>query len=1055
MGLVGKLWFWKCIFRLNRGGRIQFGCLPVSFLLCISMFLICGVTRLAGQSHDEAYFNHLRVQDGLPGNRVYYIQQDYEGFIWFATESGLCRFDGYRFENFTVEDGISKNEVRRLYEDQQHNLWILTQFGLAVKREDTFFIVDTFPRILEKRVLSILQDSASNLWLTTLGDVHRIRRDGQIAHINQRQMGSPRVSPALEFVTQSGEVWLSAGDHFVVMRDTVIDRTVSLTYPIQGSGISFSAATYLSNQNVLYSSSEGLALLDGDAQSSLAIPKSGMPAGFEPQSITAMLEDVNDLVWVASEHNGLMRIRMDGRTLVKEAHMLEGVGVNHLFLDREGNLWVATNDGVYMRSRNATVVRQVEAKKLMADPIVGIKPDRKGHLWLLSNTGRLRINIDGENTSEIDLGSVLEPGEVIANFEILLDESLLVGTNRGLFMYDHDEIRRFYGLGRISTIKQQLSGEILIGSEWDAYRCTKADLSLLEDPEFQDFPNAAFEAKARIDTVLAYPEVQDLLADMDGSVWISLVDGLQHLVQEERIKMVDKNRVFRANVQDMEQSADSCIWIGTNGSGLVVMRRDSVRIINAKKDLPGESINDIFIDGDSAIWIATNNGLGKISGYSFEKDLFPITSWYTQKDGILGTIISQVYRFKGKIYAISPAGLSILNESELAQINIPPPVYIVEVRINDDARKRNPDVHLNYRENNIHFSFTGLTYRNLGRVRFRYRLEGAQEASEGWTETFQTDLIYPGLSPGQYRFEVLAINQEGVSSLEPAYYDFIIDPPFYQRTWFLALLGLFVMMLVFMLFRYIVINQQRDQLQQLVDEKTAVLNANLNELTRANRELEQFAYAASHDLKTPLRTVIGHLQLLEKRYKGRLDEDADEFIAFAVGGAKKMNGMINDLLNYARVGRQRIDFVPVDLNETLLSVRHMLSILIDEPDVELEIADLPTILGIPTQWELLFQNLIENGLKFNHANPKVIRITAEEAPDYWRIYVADNGIGIAEEFQAKIFELFQRLHTTEFPGTGIGLAMCKKIVELHGGSIFIESELGKGTTFCITIAKDV
>ncbi len=1028
------------------------GCMHFFCLFRILLILTGACALLPAQSPNDTYLHHLRVKDGLPSDRVFHIHQDRKGFIWFATESGLCRYDGYRFENFTVEDGISKNEVRRLYEDRQGRLWILTRFELTVLENGIFSVVDTFPRILEKRVLSMQQDSASHLWLTTLGNVHRISPDGHISHFSKGELGAEYVSPVLEFVSPSGEVWLSAGDHFVAMRDTVA-RRIPLTYPIEGSGISYASATYLSSGQVLYSSAAGLVLMSQGEQQTLVVPTGRMMEGFDPASITTLFEDVNRLIWVASDKNGLIQFRIEAGQMIPERHLLPGVGVNHLLPDREGNLWIATHDGVYMRSGNAAAISQTEAARLMPDPISSIKPGKDGRLWIVAKTGRIRVAERLESEDEIDLRTTLNPQEEITDFEMLDDGSLLIGTNQGLLMYENGQARRFYGLGYISTIKLQEGGGIWIGSAYDAYRCTREDLRLLEDPNDFDFPNRAFEVRARIDTLISHPQVQDMLAASDGSVWISQVEGLLHLVNDDRIQMADSSRVFRADVQDMEQAPDSSIWFGTNGSGLIVIKGDAFWVINAERGLPGEVINDVLVDGDSAIWIATNNGIGKISGYSFEENRFPITSWYTQKDGILGASVNQVFRYNEKIYAISAQGLSALNEVALAQIDIPPPVYITEVRIND-GKGGETGMHLDFRENNIHLFFAGLTYRNLGRVRFRYRLEGAK-GDEVWKETFQNNLIYAGLSPGHYRFQVTAVNQEGLESTAPAHFEFVIEPPFYQRVWFLGLIALLIFMLVFLLVRYFMINQQRAQLQRLVNEQTAELNENLNELTRANRELEQFAYAASHDLKTPLRTVIGHLQLLEKRYKGRLDQDADEFIAFAVGGAKKMNVMINDLLNYARVGRQKIDFVPVDLNETLASVRRMLSILLEEPDVMLEVEKLPVIKGIPTQWELLFQNLIENGLKFNHSAPKKIRISAEDTPDYWRVYVADNGIGIAEEYQSKIFELFQRLHTTEFPGTGIGLAMCKKIVELHNGSIFIQSEPGKGTTFCITIAKDL
>lgn len=1023
-------------------------------LLNIMLLLPLLMGTLYAQTQVEESFYHLQVADGLPSEKVYHILQDQAGFMWFATESGLCRYDGYQFKNFTVTNGISKNEIHRMYQAHDSALWILTLSDLAVMQKDLFTIVDTFQGIKTKRVLSLLQDSTHNMWLTTVGNVHMVRPTGEIFHFNQREFEA-KATPGLAFVAETGEVWLSAGDHFYTMLDTSVKQKIPLKYPIQGAGISFSAAAYLSDRKIVYSSQDGLVLMEPDYTQHLAFQSR---EGFDPKAITALLADINHRIWVASASDGVMRFRVEGQQLVKEAHMLEGMGVNHLRLDREGNLWIATaNDGLFMRSRNAAAINVIELPEPQ-EPFLGIvRRDDAENLWFIGERGTIQILEKEGGSRKIDLSADLRVEEHITELEILDDGSLLIGTNKGLLAYRGGKTRRLFGMGRIATIKQLDNGDILLGSAYEAYRCTQADLAMLEDPSNEGFPSSEFEEVARIDPSITYPEVQHMMADLDGSTWISQVNGLYHLIGQERVNLADRNTIFRTNIRDMEQTQDGNVWVATNGSGLIVINTeaDTFHVIDAEGGLPGEVVNDIFLDGDTAIWLATNNGLGKIKDYDFEQREFSLTSWYNQKDGLLDANVTGVQKYDGKLYALTRKGISLLDEAQLNQENIRPPVYIIEVRVNDEKRDLKEELTLSYQENNIHLFFTGLAYRNLGRVRFKYRLEGGKENDEKWKETFQTNLIYAGLAPGEYEFQVIAQNQEGVESVRSAKFSFAIEPPVYQRPWFLALLSLLIMLVIFLLLRYFYINQQRTHLQRLVNEKTAELNENLNELTRANRELEQFAYAASHDLKTPLRTVIGHLQLLEKRYRGRLDSDADEFIAFAVGGAKKMNVMINDLLNYARVGRQKMTFVEVDLNETLASVTRMLGIVINKPNITVSVADLPVITGIPTQWELLFQNLIENGLKFNHSENPEIRVYWEDSPDFWRIFVADNGIGIAEEYQAKIFELFQRLHTTEFPGTGIGLAMCKKIVELHNGSIFIDSKMGSGTTFCITVAKDL
>ncbi|GEM_PF-1901320 len=229
------------------------------------------------------------------------------------------------------------------------------------------------------------------------------------------------------------------------------------------------------------------------------------------------------------------------------------------------------------------------------------------------------------------------------------------------------------------------------------------------------------------------------------------------------------------------------------------------------------------------------------------------------------------------------------------------------------------------------------------------------------------------------------------------------------------------------------------------------LKEKAEELRRSNQELERFAYVASHDLQEPLRMVSSYVGLLARRYKGKLDSDADEFINFAVDGATRMQRLINDLLTYSRVGTRGKEPVPTDSNEVLKRALTNLKVAIEEKNAEIECQPLPVVLADERQLEQLFQNLVGNALKFTRGKPRV-EVRAERVDGMWRFAVKDNGIGIDPKFSEKVFEIFQRLHTREeYPGTGIGLAVCKKIVERHGGKIWFESEVGKGTTFFFTL----
>jgi signal transduction histidine kinase len=468
------------------------------------------------------------------------------------------------------------------------------------------------------------------------------------------------------------------------------------------------------------------------------------------------------------------------------------------------------------------------------------------------------------------------------------------------------------------------------------------------------------------------------------------------------------------------------------------------------------------------IWIATNQGLTHLDKVVI-KDGKVITnvSVFDKSNGLISNELETLEESEGKLSLVSPSGLMIVEEKNLRQSELPPQLILKSVKVNgieQDLRKKgeeNRPYILTFDQNNLQIGFIGISYKSFGNIRYQYRLEGFEDI---WEVKKSSEINYQNLEPGEYKFVVYSLGRNGKKSDTPREVRFIIEPYYWFTAVPLTIFGLLGLGLILAGFRYFTFRRDRKVLSRMVKEKTSQLNEKMQDLEetnaklkQSNEELENFAHVVSHDLKTPLRSIGSFVQVLDRKLGNRLDQNEQNYMSFVSSGVKKMEMVIKDLLSMSKLRKDALEKDWVDLKGLLSELEEEMLVVATNDHAKLEVAqNPPNIYFNKTNAKQLYQNLIGNGFKYNKSEIPVVQVGWEQKNGDWVFHVKDNGIGIDKDYQQKIFEMFSRLHSDqEYDGTGIGLAICKKIVEESGGQIWIDSEVDKGSTFYFTLGENV
>ena len=1073
-------------------------------------------------------FTRLNTANGLSQNAVFAIEKDFKGFMWFGTDEGLNKFDGYKFTVFKHDredtTSISSNSIFSIKEDLNHNLWVVTQAGL-----DKFDrLTTTFKHYLSGNhwVVSsnIFEDSKKRIWLCSgQGFCQFDTASGKCTYYRNNPADNNSLSQNYVYKIiedDNGELWIATrnGLNRFNPETKKFTRYVNIPGDASSIGSGFIKAVFKDSRGNIWAGTQGNGVARFDRSKNSFInyrhdPKNSNSIIYN--DILSFTEDAAGKLWIGTENGGISLYDYSTNGFVSfqndeyNPNSLSGNSIYSLYKDNVGNIWVGTwSNGInflpvfgdkfeHYKKNPGTV------NSLSNNLVLSLNSDAYNNIWIGTDGGGLnQFNTVTRKFTCFRKNDKVKNGIyndfVLTAFPYSRD-TLLLGFHRGGIDFFDEKKNSFEHYGTHDINHNRLTSLSVL----TAYKDRRNNLWLSNDgfggiflfdmvtKTFIPFlPDPNNPRSIAINNVFIMYETKA------GQLWIGGDNGLD-LFDRDKNEFIhyrhdpkNENSLADNMVNCFIEDSMGNLWVGTAG-GLNYFNpvAKSFTTYTEKNGLPNNTIWAIQQDHHGNLWISTNNGLSKftVATKTFRN--------YTISDGLQSNAFKRKASAQtpnGEMYFGGANGFNTFYSDSIKDNDFIPPVYItgfevfnkpLTIRANSSlplAVTEMKEITLSYKQSVFTIEFAALNFTRPQQNQYAYKLENFDP---DWVSAGnKRSVTYTNLDPGKYVFKVKGSNNDGVWNKDPAILTLIILPPFWQTWWFRLAVILLITWFIYAYYknRMRIIKQQQMLLQQKVNKQTIQLvglnederkarleaeeakmesehareeanNANIN-LQMKNKELEQFAYIASHDLQEPLRTTVGFVQLLQKQYQGKLDEKADKYLNFISEAASRMRVLITDLLDFSRIGTKG-EMEKLDCSEVIKTVLADMMALVIESNATIVYDGLPVIDGYATEIKLLFQNLLINAIKFRRKDvlPN-INISAENTGNYWKFSVTDNGIGIDREYHDRIFEIFQRLNNrSEYEGSGIGLSHCKKIVELHHGRIWIEPAPGGGSTFLFTI----
>ncbi len=1072
-------------------------CLRIWFILLLSLS-----SSLYAQDR-PVKFEHISVEHGLSSTTVISIFQDSKGFLWIGTDQGLNKYDGYGFTLYKHDpdnpNSLSDNNIGRLFEDRYGALWIgtvnggLNKFDRKTEKFAHYKHDPQNPKSLSHNfVFTMHGDRHGVLWIGTIGGLDKfVPSDSTPIFTHYKHDPNNPHSLSSDYVNSIyddhlGVVWVGTYDGL-----SKFDRDQEQFIHFRNDPKNLNS---LSNNNVRHIFEDrsgvlwigtwggGLNRFDREQERFTHYRHDPQnPYSLSGDIIWTIFEDRAGRLWVGTYGGGLDEFDREKRQFIHynenpdNPNSLSTNYIHTIYEDRSEALWIGTANGLHKLDREKQKFMHYarvpnDPNSLNNNRVYSFHEDRSGVLWIGTENGGLNkfdrssgkfthYTHDRNNPNSLSHNSVSS---------ILEDQSgaLWVATYDGLNKFDRRTEKFTHYLhdpknpnslshSWVFSIHEDASGVLWVGT---ANGLDKFD-------HRRNRGRTERFTHYKLDPTQTAPFAQNLVGflyeDRSGDLWVTASAGLAKFDRDAEtftFYPIDPQKA-----DDLGQPAPMTIcedragmlWSGTsNGFSRFDKVKKVFKHFHNRDGLSADAVYAILIDDKENLWLGSNKGLSKFN---------PQTGafrHYDKSDGLQDNeFINACYRSErtGELFFGGINGFNVFHPDSLKDNPYIPPVVITHFeRYNIDDAESKPivekaisekqHIELSYKDNILTFEFSALSYLNNTKNQYAYKLEGFNDR---WIHLgTKRDVTFTNLDPGEYTLRVKGSNNDGVWNEEGASLKITITPPWWKTWWAYTLYGLMFAGAIAGYIRY----KTQAQAKELARERQVS-----DRLRKVDKLKDEFLANTSHELRTPLNSIIGITESLLDGVTGKLPEKTQTNLSLVIASGKRLASLVDDLLDFSRLKRQDLQLQrqPIDLRvlaEVVLKFSEPLlagKALVLQNDIP---PDLPPVEGDENRLQQILHNLIGNAIKFTESGS--VRVSAEQQNGMIAVSIRDTGIGIPADKFESIFESFEQVDASiarEYGGTGLGLTITKQLVELHGGKIWVESELGKGSTFTFTL----